>query len=187
MLKKFLFLLASSGLFIQAAAAAPIGWYDLNLAWRDGTFNGRVLYDASSPYQSLQVVGALTDLAQTTAINDVWNVSNTVTVGPGTPLTFTNWADPGDPLNYNAAFSLVLVDLGNVLAVENPGQSWGLYDWSNPDFFNMDQLSDSPLLSWNIAPVAANAVPEPGALPLLGLGVFGLALARRRNQSRRAA
>lgn len=171
----------SLGLFAQAASAAPMGWYDLGLTWRDGSFAGKILYDGSSPYQVLQVQGTLTDLAQTTAISDVWNASNGIPVSDF-PLTFTNWDGVSDPLNYNAAFSLVLSDLGNALAVANPGQSWGLYDWSNPDLAGL--LSDSPLLSWSIAPSAA-AVPEPAPLALMALGVVAFGLARRRKPAQR--
>jgi hypothetical protein len=168
---------ALAGLSIQAASAAPSGWYDLSLDWRDGSFTGRILYDAASPYQVAQVNGVLASPAQTTAIGHVWNATTGTPVNE-MPLTFTNWSGLGDPLDYNAAFSLVLTDMGTALAVADPGPAWGLYDWSNPDFAL--QVSDSPLTGWRIA-LAAQEVPEPAAPVLLAAGLFGMACVRRRR------
>jgi len=178
MFKKLL-LCSLLGLSIQAASAAPGGWYDLSLTWRDGSFSGRILYDAASPFQVSQVDGTLIDAAQTTAVKHVWNLTTATPVAE-MPLTFTNWDGGGDPLDYDAAFSLVLEDRGAFLAVADPGPAWGLYDWSSADF--LLQVSDSPLTAWRIAP-SAQEVPEPYALSLLGVGLLGMGLSRRRRMA----
>jgi hypothetical protein len=166
---------------VQSAVAAPQGAYDVSLTWAAGTFTGTIEYDPTSPYQVTSVAGLLSDSAQITAITNVWNVSNAVAVAD-TPLSFTNWNDPSDPLNYNAAFYLGLADVGGTLTLFNPGSAFGLYDWSNPALFDA-QLNNAELLSWSIAPVAA-PVPEPAAVTMLLTGLAGCALARRRQAAR---
>ena len=162
----------------QTAIAAPIGWYDVALNWRDGAFSGQILYDGSSPFQVLEINGSLTTTAQVTAIRDVWNVSHGQPVSEEFPLNFTNRSDPSDSDNYNASFYLELADLGSELAViADPGSAFGLYDWSNPDMDNEAQLSNSPLLSWRIAQV--NQVPEPSTMLLVLFGLSICALQRR--------
>jgi hypothetical protein len=181
MWKKLTVACALSGL-CAGVMAAPTGWYELGLTWRDGVFTGKIYYDAASPYQVTQVQGTLQDSAQQTAIGDVWNVSNAAPVGEDFPLNFSNWSDPADPLNYNASFYLALQDLGGSLGVLNlPGTALGLYDWSNPDLFTEEALSNSPLLTWRIA--AVNPVPEPAGAALLAAGAVGLGLARRRKRA----
>jgi hypothetical protein len=162
------------GLAAQPAVAAPMGWYQMDLAWRDGSFSGRIFHDSASPYGITQVQGTLTDLAQVTAITDVWNASH----AEPAPWVFLDNAAGGDIDNYNAGFYLNLVDLGAGLGLDINLDN-GLYDWSN-DFawYTPDQLEASPLLSWSIAPAAQ--VPVPGTLALLGLGLIGAAAARRR-------
>jgi ABC-type uncharacterized transport system YnjBCD permease subunit len=183
MLKKFLAASVLLAMTAPAAMAAPASWYDVDLTWRDGAFTGRMLYDGSTPSQVLQVDGTLTTTAQTTSVTDVWQISQSVAVSDEFPLSFTNWNDPADPLNYNAAFYLVLADLGTSLGlVVTPGSALGLYDWSNDALFDENHLSNSPLLSWSISPVAA--VPEPTTWMTMLAGLAGLGMLRRRARSR---
>lgn len=183
MLKKMLAMAVCAGLTAQAAVAAPMGWYDLELNWRDGAFAGQIRYDGSSPYRVLKVNGTLTTTAQTTAIADVWNVSTATPVSADTPLNFTNWADPADALNYNAAFYLELADLGSTLGVlAAPGSAYGLYDWSSDALFDEDHLNNSPLLSWRLV-AAPSDVPEPATFASVAAALIGCALARRRKRA----
>lgn len=180
MLRKLLAIATLAGACLPAAQAAPIGWYDLGLSWRDGGFAGRIFYDDSSPFQVLQVKGILTTGAQSSAIKDVWNVSNGVPVDADFPLAFTNRADGAGALDYNAAFYLELADLGSTLGVVNtPGSAYGLYDWSNPALFDEEHLNNSPLLSWQLSALPS-PVPEPGMLATLAAGLAACALSRRR-------
>jgi hypothetical protein len=181
MFKKMALLGALCGLWIQGASAAPLGWYELDLTWRDGSFSGQMFYDEASPYRVLQVNGTLTDLAQTTQITDVWNVSHGTPADPW--VSFTN-AHGSDPDDYDAAFYLHLRDLGATLAVDTAMDN-SLYDWSHDfAYYLPGQLDQSPLLSWTITP-AASDVPEPASIGLLVAGLAAAAAGRRKI--RRAA
>jgi hypothetical protein len=179
MFKKLALFCALAGMWIHTAAAAPIGWYQLDLGWRDGTFSGQMFYDGSSPYRVLDIKGTLIDTAQTTSITHVWNLSH---AEPGQPwINFTN-AQGSDPDDYDAAFYLHLLDLGSSLAVDTTMDN-SLYDWSQDfAYYFPEQLDQSPLISWSIAPVA-NDVPEPGSIGLLAAGLVAAAAARRRRQA----
>ena len=178
MIKKLALFCALAGLWIQTAAAAPIGWYQMELQWRDGTFNGKIFYDSDSPFRVTQVDGILTDIAQTTPITHVWNLSHEAASEPW--IAFTN-AQGSDPDDYDASFYLHLLDMGASLAVDTSMDN-SLYDWSQDwAYYFPEQLDQSPLLSWAISP-AVNAVPEPAGIGLLVAGLAAAAAARRRGR-----
>lgn len=182
MLKKIALFCALVGFWVQTAAAAPIGWYQMDLTWRDGSFTGKMFYDSSSPHRVTQIDGILADIAQTTRITQVWNLTHDDTeIKPA--LSFNNAS--GDAVDdYDASFYLHLLDLGATLAVDMTKDN-SLYDWSNDwAYYFPDQLDQSPLLAWSISPLAAE-VPEPGAIGLLLAGAAAAVAARRRKRPAR--
>lgn len=164
----FLFSLACT-LFSQSALAAHIGWYQLDATWRDGQFSGQFHYDDTSPYRITQISGTLTDLAQTTAINKVWNQEN---AQPESWVFLAN-TNPADMGGHDAGFYLTLVDLGATLTLDTAAAN-GLFDWSSDAFYNSAQLDDSPLRSF-----AINAIPVPGTALLLAVGLLAMRPSRK--------
>lgn len=162
--------------FSQAVSAAPIGWYDLDATWRDGKFSGQFYYDSGAPSRITAVTGTLVDLAQTTAINQIYYLD----YDEPAPWNFLGNTNPAEVGGHDAGFYLTLVDLGASLSLDLAGLNV-LYDWSNAAFYNPEQLDASPLLSFSIT--EANAVPEPSTVMLLLGGVAGLfGLRRARSQ-----
>lgn len=168
------------GLCSQAATAAPVGWYELDATWRDGQFSGRFYYDGASPYRITEVDGTLVDIAQTTAIDRVWNLDN---AQPEAWIYLSN-TNPADLGGHDAGFYLYLLDLGSTLGLDT-SVSNGLYDWSSDfAFYNPGQLDDSPLLSYRIAEAGVADVPLPGTALLCLAGGLAM-LPRRRRQAGR--
>ncbi|MFC5462802.1 PEP-CTERM sorting domain-containing protein [Massilia niabensis] len=165
-------------LFSQAVWAAPVGWYEFDATWRDGSFTGQFYYDEGSPFRVTAVDGTLVDLAQTTAINKVVNPEDAQLER----WVFLANANPAELAGHDAGFYLTLVDLGASLTLDLSGVN-GLFDWSREAFYNPGQLDDSPLLSFRIE--QANEVPEPATAMLLLSGFAGL-LTMRRSRKRRA-
>lgn len=65
--------------------------------------------------------------------------------------------------------------------------AWILFGWEAGNINTVDQATyfqspccDSPSFSLSVAP--STSVPEPGTLGLLGIGLFGMALFRRKNE-----
>lgn len=161
------------GVALNSATAAPVGWYDLNATWRDGSFSGRFYYDQTATPRVTQVVGTLTDIAQATPVTSVLFPED------AQPWVFMGNGRPADGVLQDAGFYLNLVDLGTTLSL-NTTLDNGLYDWS-ADFryYAPGQLDDSPLLSYSIAQSVPVSVPEPGSPGLLALGLPALAALRR--------
>jgi hypothetical protein len=157
----------------QYAWAAPIGWYDLDANWRDGSFKGQFFYDGSAPVRVTAVKGVLSDLAQTTAIDKI----SAMDYDEPAPWVFLSNTRPADPGGHDAGFYLTLVDMGTWLSLDLSGLN-GLYDWSSDAHYNPGQLDDSPLVSFSIA----QSLPEPGTIMLLLGGMAGL-LGMRRARS----
>lgn len=153
------------GLLGQCAWGAPIGWYELNAAWRDGTFTGQFYYDSAAAPRITAVQGTLVDLAQTTAIDKI-SYLDYDEPAPWIFLSNTNAAELG---GHDAGFYLTLLDLGSSLTLDLAGLN-GLYDWSKEAYYNPGQLDDSPLVSFSIA----RAVPEPGTVMLVLAGMAAL-------------
>lgn len=180
MIKKIALFCAFAGLWIHTAAAAPIGWYQMELEWRDGRFSGQIFYDSSAPYRVTQIDGILTDIAQTTAITHVWNLSHEQQPDESW-LNFTN-AQGSAIDDYDASFYLNLFELGASLAVDMTKDN-SLYDWSDLEAFELfGQIDQSPLLAWNITP-AGGEVPEPAGVGLLAAGALAAVAARRRKRA----
>lgn len=159
-------------MFAPSTWAAPIGWYDYNATWRDGTFSGQFYYDSTAPERVTAVTGTLVNLAQTTSIDKISAYDYDV-LAPWVFLSNTNLADMG---GQDAGFYLTLLDLGASLTLDLTAAN-GLFDWSSDALYNPGQLDDSPLLSFSI--VQANAVPEPGTALLLLSGIAGMFRLRR--------
>lgn len=179
-MKKHLCLAALlSSLWLQSAYAAVDGWYQLSAAWRDGSFTGQFYYDSTSPFQVTQISGTLSDLAQITAINSVWNTG----YPDASASVFVTNAAAGQPDVYDAGFYLNVVNQGGHLSLNVLADN-GLYDWSRDALYTPAQLDDSPLRGFSISPAPlqpVSAVPEPDNLIMLGLGLaVCAAMARRR-------
>lgn len=177
MKKLYMLLVLMLGLFSQSAMAAPLGWYTLDATWRDGQFNGQFYYDSSSDYRITEIRGTLADLAQTTAIDNVWNLEN-AQLESWIFVSNTNSAVLG---GHDAGFYLNLLDLGATLTLDTTVSN-GLFDWSSDALYNPLQLDDSPLLSFSIR--EATAVPLPGTAVLMLAGLLGMRSVRG-SRSRR--
>jgi hypothetical protein len=81
---------------------------------------------------------------------------------------------------YDFAAELSLLGLASLPLATDPMYQWsGTWDVTGP--LGKKDLSHATL--WVRDPVNTTNVPEPGALALLGLGLFGVALVRRRQAS----
>jgi hypothetical protein len=173
MKKLYMLFAVMLGLFSQSALAAHIGWYQLDATWRDGQFSGQFYYDSASPYRITEIRGTLADLAQTTAIDKVWNLEN----AQPESWNFLANTNPADLGGHDAGFYLTLLDLGATLTLDTSVGN-GLFDWSDDAFYNPAQLDDSPLQAF-----AISAIPLPGTGLLVMAGLLAMASSRRRKSA----
>ena len=81
---------------------------------------------------------------------------------------------------YDFAADLSLLGLASLPLATDPMYQWS-GTWDVTETLGNKNLSHATL--WVRDPVNTTNVPEPGALALLGLGLFGVALVRRRQSS----
>jgi hypothetical protein len=122
------------------------------------------------------------------------------------PTCVTNGTDDAFSMKFSAdvsavSFSLVSVgysNIGNTISAYNDGNLVEQFSFGAGDYFadylqfsnlTFDELrftegggDDSYFIFDNVAYVNANAVPEPVSLSLFGLGLAGLAAARRKSK-----
>jgi hypothetical protein len=132
--------------------------------------------------------------------NTVEGVQQTVATTMGTQYTLSFWVgnifDPGGIYGTTSTVDVRLGGLGGTLlgAFTNSSTTRGTQVWqqfatsftatgssTTLDFLNADPASDNSNGLDNVAlTVGAAGIPEPGTLSLLGLGILGLGLVRRR-------
>ena len=132
--------------------------------------------------------------------NTVEGVQQTVATTTGTQYTLSFWVgnifDPGGIYGTTSTVDVRLGGLGGTLlgAFTNSSTTRGTQVWeqfttsftatgssTTLDFLNADPGSDnSNGLDNVVLTVGATGIPEPGTLSLLGLGIIGLGLVRRR-------
>ena len=132
--------------------------------------------------------------------NSVEGVEQTVATTPGTNYNLSFWVgnifDPGGIFGTTSTVNVRLGGLGGTLlgAFTNSNTTRGTQIWqqfttsftatgssTTLDFLNADPGNDnSNGLDNVVLTVGAAGIPEPGTLSLLGLGIIGLGLVRRR-------
>lgn len=173
-MKKLIALSALCCAFFQpTASAAPVGWYNFSATWSAGSFNGQFYYDDTVASKVTQVSGDVIHTGRTFSIAGIAFDGD---------QTFAHNSNPlADPVFYDAGFYLNVLDLGATLGLDLLKDS-GLYDWGN-DLAFYPALDQSPLQNWSISQVVPpSAVPEPGSVALIALGLVAAAAGRRRKQ-----
>lgn len=85
---------------------------------------------------------------------------------------------------YDAEITLeILLSNGDAFSVSAPSAAYGFFGITTDTLFSsLTFTSDNPYNAFDdVSFGTANPVPEPGTLALLGIGLFGMGLARRRK------
>ena len=164
-----------------------------------GSVSGQVLFDANlipgSGTGFVNVPLASAGGASNDAVFDLMFGSNPLEfefgdagISGGPAIRFNNGVFNGFLLVENFLYN------GNPFQLSIQGGSWTIKGWKTNSYADLaasgylntgnDGLTNKALFAPSGAPAEVNAVPEPTTIALIGFGVWGLIMARRRESER---